>query len=187
MNPTLKEVVKEELQKLLTAGFIYPISDSKWVSPLVVVPKKVTGKWCICVDFTELNKATLKDYFPLTFIDQVLDILSSKQYFSFLDGYSGYNQILIAPEYQDKTNFTCPWGKFSYRVLPFDLCNAPATFQRAVLGIFFYLIHDYVEVYMDDFTAYGNTFQEALDNLEKVLIRCQETNLALSHEKCKML
>ena len=108
MNPALKDIVKEELQKLLTVGFIYPISNSKWVSPLVVVPKKVTGKWRICVDFRELKKATLKYYFPLTFIDQVLDTLSGKHYFSFLDGYSGYNQILIAPEYQDKTTFTCP-------------------------------------------------------------------------------
>ena len=89
MNPALKEVVKEELQKLLTVGFIYPISDRKWVSPLVVVPNKVTGKWRICVDFRELNKATLKDYFPFPFIDQVLDTLSGKQYFSFLNRYSG--------------------------------------------------------------------------------------------------
>ena len=98
MNPSLKDIVKEELQKLLTAGFIYPIFDNKWVSPLVVVPNKVTRKWCIFVDFRELNKATLKDYFPFPFIDQVLDTLSGKPHFSFLDGYSGYNQILIAPK-----------------------------------------------------------------------------------------
>ena len=98
MNPTLKDIVKEEIQKLLNVRFIYPISDSKWVSPLVVVPKKVTGKWRICIDFQELNKATMKDYFPLPFIDQVLDTLSGKKCFSFLDGYSRYNQILIAPE-----------------------------------------------------------------------------------------
>jgi hypothetical protein len=102
MNPILKDFVKEELQKLLNVGFIYPISDSKWVSPLVVVPKKVTGKWRMCVDFRELNKATLKDYFPLPFIDQVLDTLAGKRYFSFLDGYSGYNQIQIAPEDRTK-------------------------------------------------------------------------------------
>ena len=158
MKHALKDIVKEELQKLLTTGFIYPISNIKWVSPLVVVPNKVTRKWCICVDFREINKATLKDYFPLPFIDQVLDTLSGKQYFSFLDRYSGYNQILIAPEDQDKTTFTCPWGTYAYRVFPFGLCNAPTTFQRAVLGIFSDIIHDYVEVYMDDFMTYGNTF-----------------------------
>ena len=72
-------------------------------------------------------------------------------------------------------------------VLPFGLCNAPSTFQRAVLGFFSNLIEDYVEIYMDDFTIYGNNYAEALDNLEKIIIRCQETNLALSHKKCKML
>jgi hypothetical protein len=89
-----------------------------WVSPLVVVPNKVTGKWRICVDFRELNKVTPRDYFPLPFIDQVLDTLSEKKYLSFLDGYNGYNQILIAPKDQDKTTFTCPWGTYAYRVLP---------------------------------------------------------------------
>ena len=152
----------------------------------MIVPKK-GGKWRICVDFRELNKATLRDYFPLPFIDQVLDTLLGKQYFSFLDGYSGYNQIKIAPKDQEKTTFTCPWGTYAYKVLPFGLCNTPATFQRAVLGILADLVHDCVEIYMDDFTVYGNDFKEALDNLEKVLIRCQETNLALSHEKCKMM
>jgi hypothetical protein len=97
MNPTLKEVVKEELHKLLKVGFIYPISDRQWVSPLVVVPKK-NGKWRIFVDYRELNKATLRDHFPLPFIDQVLDSLARKKYFSFLDGFSGYNQINIALE-----------------------------------------------------------------------------------------
>ena len=105
MNPVLKDIVKDELQKHLNANFIYPISDSKWVSPLVIVPKK-NGKWRVYVDFRELNRATLRDYFPLPFIDQVLDTLSGKQYFSFLDGYSGYNQIQIALEDQENTTFT---------------------------------------------------------------------------------
>jgi hypothetical protein len=89
----------------------------------------------------------------------------------------------MSPEDQGKIKFTCPWGKYACRVLPFGLCNAPATFQYVALGIFSDLIHDCVELYMDDFTIYGNTFEEALENLEKVLIRCQETNLALSNEK----
>jgi hypothetical protein len=90
MNPNLKEIVKEELQKLLNVRFIYPISDSEWVSPLVIVPKK-NGKWRVCVDYRALNKVTQKDHFPLPFIDQVLDKLSRKKFFSFLDGFSGYN------------------------------------------------------------------------------------------------
>ena len=84
------------------------------------------------MDYTELNKVTQKDHFPLPFIDQVLDTLSEKKFFSFLDGFSGYNQIQIAPKDQDKTTFTCPWGTFGYRVLPFGLCNAPTTLQRVV-------------------------------------------------------
>lgn len=135
MNPNLREIVKEELQKLLNAGFIYPISDSEWVSPLVVVPKK-NGKWIVCVDYRALNKATQKYHFPLPFIDQVLDNLAGKRLFSFLDGLSGYNQIKISPQDQDKTTFTSPWGTFAYRVLPFRLCNAPTTFQRAVIEFF---------------------------------------------------
>ena len=91
MNHAFKDIVKEELQKLLNDGFIYPILDRKWVSPLFVVPNKVIGKWHICVEFWELNKATLKDNFPFPFIDQVLDTLSDKQYFYFIDMYSGYN------------------------------------------------------------------------------------------------
>eukprot|EP00253_Pinus_taeda_P002632 PITA_02632 len=186
MNPNLREIVKEELQKLLNVNFIYPILDSQWVSPLVIVPKK-NGKWRVFIDYRELNKATLKDHFPLPFIDQVLVALAGKEYFSFLDGFSGCNQIQVAPEDQDKTTFTYPWGTFAYRVLPFGLCNAPATFQREVLGIFSDLIHDCVEVYMDDFTVYGDSFEEALENLEKVLIRCKETNIFLSYEKWFMM
>ena len=168
MNPTLKEIVKEELQKMLDAGFIYPISDNVWVSPLVLVPKK-NGKWRICVDYRELNKAIKKYHFPLPFIDQVLDGLVGNKLFSFLDGFSGYNQIQIYSEDQGKTTFTYPWGTFAYRVLPFGLCNSPITFQRVVLSIFAELVHDVVEIYMDDFTPYGCDFKEALNNLGKVL------------------
>ena len=99
-----------------------------------------------------------------------------------MEGFSGYNKIQVAPKDKDKTTLTFPWGTYAYRVLPFGLCNAPATFQRSVLGIFSDLIHDCVEVYMDDFTVYGNYFEEALENLEKFLIRCKEENLSLSHE-----
>ena len=105
MNPNLREIVKEKLQKLLNARFIYPISDSEWVSPLVIVPKR-NGKGRVCVDYRALNKATQKNHCPLPFIDQVLDSLSRKKFFSFLDGFSGYNKIKIAPQDQDKTTWT---------------------------------------------------------------------------------
>jgi hypothetical protein len=160
--------------------------NSRWVSPLIVVPKN-NGKWRICVDYREFEQSHHEGLFPSSFHRPSSRHPSGKKYFSFLDGFSGYNQIQIAPEDQDKTTFTCPWGKFTYRVLPFRLCNAPATFQRVVLGIFSNLIHDYIEVYMDEFTVYNDSFEGELENLRKVLIICQATNLSLSHEKCHML
>jgi len=171
MNPNIKDIVKEELPKLLNARFIYPIPDNEWVSPLVIVPK-MNGKWRVCVDYRDLNIATQKDHFPLPFIDKVLDNLFGIFFFSFLDGFSGYNQINIAPQDQDKTTFTSPWGKFSYKVLPFGLCNAPTIFQRAVIGIFSNMVNDCMEIFMDDCTPYGIDFDEALDNMEKVLKIC---------------
>lgn len=99
MSPTLKDILKEELQKLLDTGFIYPISDSEWVLPLVLVPKK-NGKWWACVDYRELNKSTKKYHFPLPFNGQVLDRLARKTLFSFLHRFSGYNKIQISLEDQ---------------------------------------------------------------------------------------
>jgi len=95
-------------------------------------------------------------------------MLGGKKYFSFLDGFSGYNQIHVTREDQGETTFTYPWGTYSYQVLPFGLCNSATTFQRSRLGIFSHLIHDCVKVYMHDFAIYGNYFEEALKNLEKV-------------------
>ena len=132
------------------------------------------------------EQSNTKDHFPLPFIDQVLDTLYGKNLFSFLYGFSGYNQIQIAPEEQDKTTFTCPWGTFSYRVLPFGLCNAPATFQRAVISIFSELVNDSMEIFMDDFT-HGIFFEEALENLKKVSTHYEQTQLSLSTEKFHMI
>ncbi|CAL8997671.1 unnamed protein product, partial [Prunus brigantina] len=147
LNPHMKEVVRTEVLKLLDVGIIYPISDSKWVSPVHVVPKKsgitvikneenelvptrLTTGWRVCIDYRKLNNETRKDHFPLPFIDQMLERLAGHSHYCFLDGYSGYNQIAIAPEDQEKTTFTCPFGTFAYRRMSFGLCNAPATFQR---------------------------------------------------------
>ncbi|KAI3700588.1 hypothetical protein L2E82_45224 [Cichorium intybus] len=195
LNPNLKEVVKKEVLKWLDAGIIYPISDSEWVSPTQTVPKKsgitvvdtkdgdkvsirpVTG-WRVCIDYRKLNAATSKDYFPLPFIDQIVEKVAGQKYYCFLDGYSGYNQIAIHPEDQAKTTFTCPYGTFAFRRMPFGLCNAPATFQRCMMAIFSDMIGDALEIFMDDFSIFGPTFKTCLCQLEKVLERCVESNLA---------
>ncbi|CAL9019003.1 unnamed protein product, partial [Prunus brigantina] len=130
---------------------------------------------------------TIKDYFPMPFIDQMLERLAGHTYYCFLDGYSGYNQIVIAPEDQEKTTFTCSFGTFAYRRMPFGLCNAPATFQRCMLAIFSDMIERFIEVFMDDFSVFGSSFDNCLNHLSLVLQRCQETNLILNWEKCQFM
>ncbi|KAL4352199.1 hypothetical protein GQ457_06G005930 [Hibiscus cannabinus] len=152
-----------------------------------LIPTRTVTGWRVCMDYRKLNKATRKDHFPLPFIDQMLDRLAGKQFYCFLDGYSGYNQIAIAPEDQSKTTFTCPYGTFAFRRMPFGLCNAPATFQRCMTAIFSDLNEDCLEIFMDDFSTFGEDFDNCLGNLVKVLKRCKETNLVLNWEKCHFM
>ena len=112
------------------------------------------------IDFPKLNKATRKDHYPIPIIDQMLEILSKHTHFCFLDGYSGFSQILVSKEDQEKTTFTCPFGTFAYRRMPFSLCNAPATFQRCMMAIFSNFCEKIVEVFMDDFSIYGSSFDD---------------------------
>ena len=200
LNPNMREVVKKEVVKWLDAGIIYPISDSPWVSPTQVVPKKsgitvienekgesvptrTATTWRVCIDYRKLNAVTRKDHFPLPFIDQILERLAGQSFFCFLDGYSGYNQVPVFPADQEKTTFTCPFGTFAFRCMPFGLCNAPATFQRCMLSIFSDMVGQFLEVFMDDFSVFGSSFNHCLQNLTKVLKRCIEMNLVLSWEK----
>ncbi|GKE07557.1 reverse transcriptase domain-containing protein, partial [Tanacetum coccineum] len=200
VNPKIHDVIKKEVEKLLNAGLIYPISDSPWVSPVHCVPKKggftvvandeneliltrlVTG-WRVCIDYRKLNEATRKDHFPLPFMDQMLERLAGNDYYCFLDGFSGYFQIPIDPKDQEKTTFTCPYGTFAYRRMPFGLCNAPGTFQRCMLAIFHDMVEKTMEVFMDDFSVFGNSFENCLSRLDKMLQRCEDTNLCLNWEK----
>nr|CAN63866.1 hypothetical protein VITISV_009558 [Vitis vinifera] len=175
LNPHLQEVVPAEVLKLLQAGIIYPISDSPWVSPTQVVPKK------------KLNVVTKKDHFSLPFIDQVLERVSGHPFYCFLDGYSRYFQIEIDVEDQEKTTFTCLFGTYAYRRMPFGLYNAPATFQRCILSIFSDMVERIMKVFMDDITIYGGTFEECLVILEAVLNRCIEKDLMLNWEKCHFM
>ncbi|KAL0413405.1 UNVERIFIED_CONTAM: Retrovirus-related Pol polyprotein from transposon.6 [Sesamum radiatum] len=172
LNPNMQEVVRKEILKWLAAGIIYPISDSMWVSPLQCVPKKgemtvvtnehnaliptrtITG-WRVCIDYRSFNDATRKDHFSLPFIDQMVEKLSEHEYYCFLDGYSGYHQVAIAPEDQEKITFTCLYGTFAFRRMPFGLCNAPATFQRCMISVFGDFIDHFMEVFMDDFSVYA--------------------------------
>ncbi|GJU93830.1 reverse transcriptase domain-containing protein [Tanacetum coccineum] len=204
VNLKIHEVIKKEVLKLLDAGMIYPISDSPWVSLVHCVPKKggitvvaneeneliltrlVTG-WRVCIDYRKLNEATRKDHFPLPFMDQMLERLAGNEFYCFLDGFSGYFQIPIDPQDQEKTTFTCPYGTFVYRRMPFGLCNAPGTFQRCMMAIFHDMIEKTMEVFMDDFSVFGDSFDSCLSNLEKMLKRCEDTNLVLNWEKCHFM
>ena len=148
-----------------------------------LIPTRTVTGWRVCIDYRKLNTATRKDHFPLPFIDQMLDRLVGHPHFCFLDGYYGYNQISIAPEDQEKTTFTCPFGTFSFRRMSFGLCNAPATFQRWMMSIFSDLAEEVMDIFMDDFTMYGSSFENLLHNLGTVLHRCKDKNLALNWEK----
>nr|GFC05258.1 reverse transcriptase domain-containing protein [Tanacetum cinerariifolium] len=106
-----------------------------------LIPTRLVTGWCVCIDYRKLNEATRKDYFPLPFMDQMLERLAGNQYYCFLDGFSGYFQIPIDPKDQEKITFTCPYGTFAYRRILFGLCNAPGTFQRCMMAIF----HDMIE------------------------------------------
>ena len=200
LNPKVWEAVKEEILKRLNTKIIYPISDSQWVSLVHVVPKKarvtvttnekgeeiqtrLPTKWRVCIDYQKLNSATKKDHFPLLFINQILDRLAGSSNFFFLDGYSGYNQIAIHSDDQEKTTFTCPFGTFAFRCMPFGLCNAPATFQQCTTAIFSDFLGDSLEVVMNNFFVFGNDFKCCLAHLTKILEVCVKKGLVLSWEK----
>ncbi|GKB87542.1 reverse transcriptase domain-containing protein, partial [Tanacetum coccineum] len=188
VNPKIHEVIKKEVIKLLEAGLIYPIYDSPWVSLVHYVPKKggmtivtneeneliptrlVTG-WRVCIDYRKLNDATRKDHFPLPFMDQILERLAGNEFYCFLDGFFGYFQIPIDPQDQEKTTFTFPYGTFAYRRMPFGLCNAPGMFQMCMMAIFHDMIEETMEVFMDDFSVFGDSFSSCLSHLDKMLKR----------------
>ena len=145
LNPKMKEVVRNEILNLSEVGIIYPIADSQWVSPvhcvrkkggIIVVPndkndlipQRIVRGYRMVIYFRKLNKATRKDHYPLPFIDQMLERLSKHTNFCFLDGYSGFSQIPVSKDDQEKTTFTCPFSTFAYRRTPFGFCNARATF-----------------------------------------------------------
>ncbi len=137
-NPRYTTMVKEELDKLLEAGFIRPVETTEWVS-LVVLALKKNGKLRVCVNYKALNKVTKKDRYPLPFYEEILEEVTGHEMYTFGDGYMGYHQVKIAPEDQLKTTFTTPWGTFCYTVMPFGLCNVPG-----MMGYYRKFIHMFV-------------------------------------------
>nr|GEV55586.1 reverse transcriptase domain-containing protein [Tanacetum cinerariifolium] len=196
VNPKIHDVIIKDVLKLLDVVLIYPISVSPSVSPVNCVPKKggftvveneeneliptrLLAGWHVCIDYRKLNDATRKYHFPLPFMDQILERLAGNEYYCFLDGFSGYFQIPIDPQDQEKTTFTYPYGTFAYRRMTFGLYNAPGTFRRFMMAIFHDMIKKMMEVFMDDFSIFGNSFETCLSHLDKMLKRCEDTNLCL--------
>ncbi|RDY01579.1 Retrovirus-related Pol polyprotein from transposon 17.6, partial [Mucuna pruriens] len=178
LNPTILDVVKKEVSKLLAAGIIYPISDSQWVSPVQVVPKK-SG-------MTVMKKKQLARiiFLCLSLIKSWKSYQGNPIIVFWTDSQM---QIHIAPKDQHKTTFTCPFGTFAYTHMPFGLCNAPSIFQCCMTSIFSDLLQNCMEVFMDDFMVYADSFEACLSNLSKVLKRCIDTNLVLNFEKCHFM
>ncbi|MCO5601312.1 hypothetical protein L7F22_055431 [Adiantum nelumboides] len=165
-----QEALLSKVNKLLKASFIYLVTNSEWVSPVVVIPKK-NGKSRVCVDYKPLNAATKRDHFPLLFQDEILSEIAGHERYTICDGYSGYYQIRIAEEDQHKTTFITPWGCFAFRVMPFGLTNAPSTFTRLMSFIFQPFFGKSIRVFLDDFCTYSDRalhcqrFEEGLQRL----------------------
>ncbi|RVW86561.1 Transposon Ty3-I Gag-Pol polyprotein [Vitis vinifera] len=175
--------VKEEIQKQLSVGFLSVVEYPEWLANVVPVPKK-DGKVRVCVDFRDLNKASPKDDFPLPHIDMLVDSTAGHSMLSFMDGFSGYSQILMAPEDMEKTSFITEWGTYCYRVMPFGLKNAGATYQRAATPLFHDMMHRDVEVYVDDMIVKSRGRSDHLAALERFFERIRQFRLRLNPKKC---
>ena len=170
LHPRWSLQVKEEIQKQLSVGFLSVVEYPEWLANVVPVPKK-DGKVRVCVDFRDLNKASPKDDFPLPHIDMLVDSTAGHLMLSFMDRFSGYNQILMAPEDMEKTSFITEWGTYCYRVMPFGLKNAGATYQRAATTLFHDMMHRDVEVYVDDMIVKSQGGADHLAALQRVFER----------------
>jgi transposase InsO family protein len=182
-SPAQRDIVREEVQKMLAAGAIRP-SQSPWASPVTLVPKK-DGATRFCIDFRRVNDVTTKDRHPLPRVDDMLEAMKGAKYFSSLDAASGYWQIPVAEEDVPKTAFICTEGLFEWQVMPFGLCNAPATYQRMMQSILGGFIWRFCVCYIDDILVYSRSFEEHLDHLRLVLERLKQAGLLLKSTKCE--
>uniref|UniRef100_A0A2N9F8Q6 Reverse transcriptase domain-containing protein n=1 Tax=Fagus sylvatica TaxID=28930 RepID=A0A2N9F8Q6_FAGSY len=183
LAPERADIVAKEVERLLEANAIRSVQYPIWLSNTVVVKKK-NGKWRVCVDFTDLNKACPKDPFPLPRIDQLVDSASGHERMSFLGAFQGYHQIPMAHSDQEKTAFITPKGIYCYRVMPFGLKNAGATYQRMVTGMFGRVIGKTVEVYIDDMLIKSKRKMKHMEDLREVLEILRSAKLRLNATKC---
>ena len=183
LSPVKQQAVDREVASLKRRGLIVD-SASPWAAPLVVVPKK-SGEWRVCADYRLLNQLTKKDSYPMPDVARLLDELEGHSWFSTLDLTSGYLQVPMAAEDQEKTAFVTSSGLYEYRVMSFGLCNAPAQFSRIMARIFADA-KDYAIVYMDDVLVKGKSFAEELQNLEKALQKLVSARLKVRPDKCKL-
>jgi ribonuclease HI len=182
INPKLAGQIQKELQKMVDAGIIAPIRYSSCISNLVVVRKK-TGDIRLCVNFRNLNQLSLKDNYPLPNMEHLLQRVTGAGMMSMLDGFSGYNQVLLKREDQLKTAFTTPWGTFMYLRMSFGLMNVGATFQRAMRFAFRDLIQKIIEIYQDDLTVVSKDRKDHLSHLRIVFERCRKYGISLNPKK----
>jgi len=182
IHPNLENQIKTELNKLLKARIIFPVKHSKWVSNMVPVRKK-NRDIRICIDFRNLNKGSQKDNFPLPPMEQILEAVVGSELMSFLDGFSGYNQVLVHHNDQLKTTFRTKWGTYAYRKMPFGLINVGATFQRAMDITFKGLINKTVVIYLDDITVYSKKRGDHLKDLKQIFQRCLRYGISLNPKK----
>ena len=166
INAERSQALSEEVDRLLQAGFIRETLYPEWLANPVLVKKK-NGKWRVCIDFTNLNEACPKDSFPLSRIDQTVDAMARNELLSFMDAYSGYNQIKMHPPDEDKTAFLTDRGTYCYMVMPFGLKNAGATFQRMVNHIFKDQIGKTMEIYVDDMLVKSPRKQDHIQHLQE--------------------
>jgi hypothetical protein len=182
-HPEVEAQITQEVKKLLSAGFIKPIQHPRWLSNIVPVKKKNVQIRC-CVDFRNLNKACLKDEFPLPNMDLLIDSATGHAMFSFMDGCSGYNQIFMSPKDAEKTTFRTPIGNFYYTVMPFGLKNAGATYQRTMTAMFHDMMHCEIGDYVDDIVVKSKTRRDHFGILKKVFERCRLLKLKMNPLKC---
>jgi hypothetical protein len=175
--------ITQEVKKLLAVGFIKPIQHPRWLSNIVPVKKK-NGQIRCCVDFCNLNKACPKDEFLLPNMDLLIDSATGHAMFSFLDGFSGYNQIRMSTKDAEKTVFRTPIDNFYYTVMPFGLKNAGVTYQRTMTAMFHDMMHRETEDYVDDIVVKSKKREDHLETLRKVFERCRLYKLKMNPLKC---